>query len=186
MEATIDTLEDTGAGGHCSTASRVYPFFYIVLESDRPWAGGARYGLSAVDEIVLGRSPERRAVREQVHGQRQLSIRLPGRAISSLHARIRQEAGSWVFEDAGSTNGSLINGTKVSRVTLAEGDLVEIGHCILTLRSTVCAPLSFEPDLDPGTTTPFNPMLTLLPEFGRTLLGLRRIAKSDVPVVLVG
>jgi pSer/pThr/pTyr-binding forkhead associated (FHA) protein len=60
------------------------------------------------------------------------AIALPGDTKASrLHARIVREGADIVIEDAGSTNGTYVNGQKISRQTLAPGDTVLIGSTAL-------------------------------------------------------
>jgi chromosome segregation ATPase len=57
------------------------------------------------------------------------SIRIASKFISRLHARITVEDGSAFIEDAGSTNGFLVNSMQTRRHRLTSGDLLEIGDC---------------------------------------------------------
>jgi hypothetical protein len=55
-------------------------------------------------------------------------IRLSDAKASRRHALIRFANGRWWIEDAGSTNGTRVNGTKIGGPTaLNEGDVIEIG-----------------------------------------------------------
>jgi hypothetical protein len=55
--------------------------------------------------------------------------------ISRRHARISWQAGSYVIEDLGSTNGTTLNGVKITGIQqLNPGDTIEIGQSILTLQ----------------------------------------------------
>ena len=47
--------------------------------------------------------------------------------VSSHHAEIRFEGGSYFLIDTGSSNGTLVNGKKVSRQKLREGDKLTFG-----------------------------------------------------------
>ena len=47
--------------------------------------------------------------------------------VSRNHARIVEEAGGYVIYDEGSTNGTFVNGARVSRRELANADVVQIG-----------------------------------------------------------
>jgi two-component system, cell cycle response regulator len=59
-----------------------------------------------------------------------LSIDEP--SISRGHARVvRDEAGGYVLEDLGSTNGTFVNGRRVSRVMLTSGDRIQLGRTLL-------------------------------------------------------
>ncbi len=53
---------------------------------------------------------------------------------SSRHARLTNRGGSWYVEDLGSTNGTLVNGRRVSRQALVDGDVIRIGHSVLVYR----------------------------------------------------
>ena len=51
--------------------------------------------------------------------------------MSRRHAKISVEEGDIFLEDLGSTNGSFVNGEKISRTKLAEGDRILIGTSII-------------------------------------------------------
>ena len=51
--------------------------------------------------------------------------------VSRHHARIGGRRGTLVFTDLGSTNGSEVNGTRVSEVVLGAGDQIRLGGCVL-------------------------------------------------------
>src|SRR5262245_46646392 len=146
-EPDLDTLEDSLAS-HRPGVMRVHPYLFVVLECDRPAAGGARYALAGVDEVVLGRGTERGATRQVGGGVTRLLVRIPGRSISSTHARLLRESDGWVLEDARSTNGSFVNGSRVERASLREGDVIELGHTILALRGALPTPLGTVPTFD--------------------------------------
>ncbi|HOX46786.1 MAG TPA: FHA domain-containing protein [Myxococcota bacterium] len=66
-------------------------------------------------EITLGRGPDNDLV-------------FPDIACSRRHAKIVQEGDEYFVEDMGSGNGTLLNGKKIKRARLEEGDRVEIGN----------------------------------------------------------
>ena len=47
--------------------------------------------------------------------------------VSALHARIFEEDGVWTIEDSGSEAGTFVNGVRVLRQTLKNGDLIQLG-----------------------------------------------------------
>ncbi len=67
------------------------------------------------DAFVIGRSGK----------EAQLVLRDPG--VSRQHAIVERVGSSWVIVDMASTNGVLVNGTRVARALLRCGDVVEIG-----------------------------------------------------------
>ena len=77
---------------------------------------GVTYWLSSRKELIIGRSPE-------------ADVRIQDRRVSQRHARVVVGADGKVFvEDLGSTNGTYVNGKKVARHTLCDGDKVHIGR----------------------------------------------------------
>jgi pSer/pThr/pTyr-binding forkhead associated (FHA) protein len=89
---------------------------------------GGEYPLAEGQEIVIGRSSE-------------LDMVLVEEMVSRKHARIALADGTISIEDLGSTNGTFVNGEKVQRGTLREGDRVLIGTNILKV---VAAPQDAE------------------------------------------
>ncbi len=70
-------------------------------------------------EVLIGRSPK-------------AGLRLTGEGVSRLHARfVRREDGTYV-EDLGSTNGTLVNGVRLTGpAVLRDGDKIQIGASFL-------------------------------------------------------
>ena len=71
-----------------------------------------------------------------VIGRRQdLTMSLPCRAVSNLHAEITENDGSLVLRDLGSTNGTYVNGQRISEaVTLHDDDLVQFANMVFRVR----------------------------------------------------
>lgn len=84
---------------------------------------GGEFPLGAQHEIIVGRSSE-------------LDMVLVEDMVSRRHARIECGDEQIVIEDLGSTNGTFVNGEKIKRATLKEGDRVLIGTSILKVVST--------------------------------------------------
>jgi pSer/pThr/pTyr-binding forkhead associated (FHA) protein len=83
---------------------------------------GGEYPLPGEKEIVIGRGGE-------------LDIVLVEDMVSRKHAKITTQGGKIVIQDLGSTNGTFVNGEKIKRARLKEGDRVLIGTSILKLIS---------------------------------------------------
>src|SRR5207247_727310 len=79
---------------------------------------GGEFPLEEGKEIVIGRSSD-------------LDMVLVEEMVSRRHARIRMFGGVISIEDLGSTNGTFVNGEKIMKAQLKEGDRVLIGTSIL-------------------------------------------------------
>jgi pSer/pThr/pTyr-binding forkhead associated (FHA) protein len=79
---------------------------------------GGEYPLGQQPEIIVGRSSD-------------LDLVLVEDMVSRRHARIQCSDQQITIEDLGSTNGTFVNGEKISRAALKEGDRVLIGTSIL-------------------------------------------------------
>ncbi|MGW4462160.1 FhaA domain-containing protein [Micromonospora sp. NPDC004704] len=64
----------------------------------------------------------------------QANLRLPDVGISRRHARLDFDGAQVVLTDLGSTNGTMVNGQRVSAVALNPGDMVQLGTTTLTFR----------------------------------------------------
>lgn len=174
---------DENEGGHGPTFV-VHPHLFLALDADRPCSGGARYSLADVDEVVLGRGSTRRSSRERDGALRRLTVRTPGGWLSSTHARIFSSHGRWHVEDSGSKNGTFLNGVAIQRAELTDGDVIDVGHTLFVFRAALPTPpgtpLDHEADAG-GWAAP-----TLLPEPTHRLDELLRVARSNVPVLLLG
>lgn len=48
--------------------------------------------------------------------------------VSRNHFRVISEGGAWFVEDLGSTNGTVVNGRRVTKQQLADGDVLHVGN----------------------------------------------------------
>jgi MoxR-like ATPase len=106
--------------------------------------------------------------------------------MSQTHARLERGLGQWTAEDAGSKNGTLLNGEPLQRGRLDDGDLLTFGYTIFLFRGAlpVCRE---ELALDATQLTPVAPgMMTLVPELERDLARLAQVAASGVTVMIRG
>ncbi|MDF1663176.1 MAG: FHA domain-containing protein [Planctomycetota bacterium] len=62
-------------------------------------------------------------------------IKIMSKSVSRRHARIETTGPTPVLIDLGSANGTIVNGTKVSRLVLRDGDLIKIGQVILRFQN---------------------------------------------------
>ena len=182
-----DTAADSVSSAH-GVGNPVRSHLFVVLECDRPLAGGARYSLEGVEKVVIGRGRERSAHYECSNGLHRLKVLVPGARMSAIHATITKVgADDWELVDNDSTNGVQVNGRSISRSILADGDCFQLGRTIFTIRKAQPTPLQAPTILDFLIDKPQTPGLaTLNPGIAKTYDELTRIAVSDLPVVLSG
>jgi predicted component of type VI protein secretion system len=72
-------------------------------------------------------------------GREGCDVNLMDPEVSRRHATIREEGGgSLAIEDLGSTNGTYVNGARISSVTvLSDGDTVRLGNTVWSIRAVV-------------------------------------------------
>ena len=163
------------------------PHLFLALECDRPLAPPARYALADVETVEIGRGGTRGAIRSHDAGHRQLLLRVPDRWMSSTHARLTKVFGRWMLEDAGSKNGTILNGAPEKRAVLSDGDLVELGHTFFLFRDAIPTEDGDPVDTDAADLRPPVAGLgTLLLPFSRIFSAVAQVAPSPVSVVLVG
>jgi pSer/pThr/pTyr-binding forkhead associated (FHA) protein len=73
------------------------------------------------DAFVLGRSAR----------EAQLVLRDPG--VSRQHAIVERHGAAYVIVDMASTNGVIVNGSRVARAILRSGDMIMIGPFVVTV-----------------------------------------------------
>lgn len=83
----------------------------LILRSD---AGEREVALGS-DKVVIGRDPSAGLVIQDTKSSRK-------------HCEVRKEAGGWLVEDLGSSNGTQLNGGRVEKRLLRGGDVITIGR----------------------------------------------------------
>ncbi len=90
----------------------------VVLAADRNI--GARYLLD--DQVAIGRAEGSGILIDDTYASQQ-------------HARVFSDSGSFFVEDLGSTNGTYVNGRKISHpMELRPGDRIKIGKTVFEFR----------------------------------------------------
>ena len=84
--------------------------------------GPAGEQLPVADGAVLGRDPG-------------CAIRLLDDAVSKQHARFRYARGTWYIQDLDSSNGTFVNGARVTATALQDRDRIGIGSYVLEFRT---------------------------------------------------
>jgi len=162
---------------------RVERSLFLVLEGGRVAAGGLRIALVGAGVLRIGRGDVRTLPTGA--GVRQLAI--PDARMSAIHARIVATGAGHVLEDAGSTNGTLVNGAPITRHVLRDDDVVELGQTLFVYRARSEDSAAPAPDLDSSALTGQPPAFaTLDPALERRLQRLARVAPSSLSILLLG
>ena len=185
---TLQTTEDDAPARRAAPEREPAPaHLFRLLECDQPLQLPARTCLRGIAAVTFRRRSERGAAEEELAGQRRLSLFVPDPLISTTHAQLRRSAEGWLLEDAGSRNGTRVNGEKVASRLLADGDLLELGHTFFLFRESLPAPPDAPAHLEASAAAPALPGLkTLLPAFHEELLRLATVAPSRLTIMVRG
>lgn len=185
MAADFEQPTQTVTGASSSTevvVERELPRLIVAFHGRKPLEPALRLSLSDVDEVQVGRGVPRSARRID----RTLELALDDHEISRRHAVVRQKDDGWELTDLDSKNGTRVNGARVSRAALVDGDVIELGAVYLVFKDDPgdCAACS---DLDMRATasSPTALRSTSLDVESR-LAPLVRIAPANVPVFIRG
>ena len=143
------------------------------MQAEDLGAPGARVFLRDLERVVIGRGPARGT---RPLGEGALRIDLPDVRVSVDHAHLHRVLGKWTIEDAGSKNGLFVDGQRVERSPLTDGDWIEIGHTFLRFRDSIAA----------GDAGAADDARTMLPAVQIELDKVRLVAAKNVPVLLRG
>jgi len=166
-----------------SASARTAPQLLVALDCEAPLSGSSRHSLAGLGTVVLARGDDRRWARRE--GARELRIELPDRWVSSAHARLFRREGTWVLADAGSRNGTLVNGVPCVEAALHDGDQIELGRTLLWYREA--APCGGPEDEDTQRLRPAVPgIATIAPAMASALAALPAVARTALPAIVAG
>jgi DNA-binding NtrC family response regulator len=152
----------------------------LAFERGRPRAASS-LTLADVHAVTIGRSSHTLdATASLVEGVRRLNIQVQDRWSSQVHAHMRHVEDGWTLEDAGSKNGTRVNGAVVDRVKLRHGDLIEVGRSFFVFRQDQPVEGSGRSSAVPSGLLSNNPGLTT--QFAR----LAMLAPSTQSVLILG
>ena len=115
--------------GALHTTQRLSTAMQIPMEAVFEWLTGASAALLDID--CPGEPPLRVPLSNQVvtlGRDRKCTVYLPLVNVSRQHACIRLAGEEYRLEDLGSTNGTFVNGVRISRCILRNNDLIRIGE----------------------------------------------------------
>jgi DNA-binding NtrC family response regulator len=163
------------------------PHLFLVLQGTDVFAPSARYRLTDIHEVIIGRGDVFSAKVASVGDARQLVLKIPDRSMSSAHARITRGWGTWLVEDVRSKNGIYVNGDKIDRSEIEDDSVIEMGATFCYFRGGVAvhrndpAYVEAKPGPLPGMS-----LVTLSPPLDDRLNDVRLTARSNAPILLYG
>ncbi len=108
----------------------------------------------------------------------QNDVVLPSERVSRVHAELRHEDGAYVLEDRGTSNGTWVNGTRVTAHQLHPGDQITIGDEIFRLEVS---------QAEDATVVPFSRDATVVaPARDATVLSPARAGARMLRVIVTG
>src|SRR5215813_978111 len=150
----------------------------LIVAMDCQAIGAPPEGMSLaeINTVAIGRGDERRLVVDAGTAR----LELNDQWISHSHARLERRGDRWTLEDEGSRNGSWVNGERIERRMLGDGDVIECGGTFLILRRNEFAIPSADSLGGP------EALRTMSPALSHELRVLRRVARSPIPVLVLG
>jgi transcriptional regulator with PAS, ATPase and Fis domain len=141
------------------------------------------FALGAGRPVRVEGSPTIGRGRPADDGERE-RIDVADRLLSRQHLRIVRRQGGYSVEDLGSLNGSYLDGLRLEKPTaLSEGSILLFGNHSGVFRRVSPPALAA---LAEEAAAPFGPVATLSPSLAVTLAKLRRLARTDQEILLVG
>jgi transcriptional regulator of acetoin/glycerol metabolism len=154
------------------------PYLVLALDTVVPRAGSQRYSLATIDEVIVGRGARRSVQRE---GAR-LRIDVVDGAMSGTHFRIAKRGRGWELEDAGSKNGTFVDGAQVATVALGPDAVIDAARTVFVFR-------------DPGGSVDAGDLAlpiqggvldTLDPELAARFATIPKLARADLALLVLG
>jgi DNA-binding NtrC family response regulator len=102
--------------------------------------------------------------------------------------RLTWGEGGWELADLGSKNGTAVNGEPITRASLVDGDLIEVGGVMLVYRDEATSTEVGDVDLSATSAAPWASSLfrTASVEVERRLHDIAKVAPSMVPTLIRG
>ena len=109
--------------------------------------GGGRLELAVVGGPLSGRAWPMGGRPATVGRSEGADVFLDHHSVSRAHFRLQRQGEAWQVEDLGSTNGTWLAGQRIDGTrTLAPGDIIEAGACLLQIRPRATGDADLQPD----------------------------------------
>jgi len=174
---TSDRQTRTADDSPAASVLPMQPYLVLAIACDRPTSPPARWALAGLTEAELSGEGPRSSIHDRVP-----TFRCNDPWASSRHAALRLRFGRWVVEDLGSKNGTSVNGERVARRQLDDGDLIETGHTAWWFRELAAA----APPPDLAAIDLAAPFVTLHAALGLAIARAIAAIAAGLPVLVEG
>jgi DNA-binding NtrC family response regulator len=182
MDRTLSNTHRDDMSG--PSAPDPMPVLYVVLEGERPLAGGLRATLGGVNEVRIGRGAARTW---SVDAAGIATLEVPDPRMSGKHARLVRRDEGWFFEDLGSTNGSFVSGARIESTTIVHATVVTLGATCLLVHPAEAVPADAPRLVDaPSLKSRPRGVATLVPLVEQQMPRLVRVAMATLPILFLG
>ncbi|HVU04396.1 MAG TPA: GGDEF domain-containing protein [Polyangiaceae bacterium] len=98
-----------------------------LMDGLQPAETGRAHVLVRMDGSEVGQVTTLKGTTLEIGRLAACAIHLPFEGVSRKHARLVWQGGAFVLEDLGSANGTFVQGTKITRQELADGNVIQLG-----------------------------------------------------------
>lgn len=133
-DQNYDTLDHVGSATESGAGGELGGLLVRLFSADAPTTPSALWRLDEFDEVVLGR-PSRQGAGPASDG---LTIEVDDLYTSTRHLVLTREGARWSVTDAGSKNGTFVDGRKLEPgqpLALRAEALLEVGHTFFLFRA---------------------------------------------------
>ena len=155
---------------------------FQVFRCDAPRAPVARYDLSTVARVAIGRGADQ-TQRKGPETASALHIAVSDWWMSPRQARLERAGSSWTLCDEGGKKPTLLGGSAVTRARLSDGDLFEAGGTFFIFRDGLASGETGDRTITP---TGDVALTSLLPALATEFARLDSFARGPLPLLLLG
>ncbi len=171
MSETLSQDSSVPGGG----ALPAEPALVVAFEAARPWAGGQRFALTELDDLEVGRGAERALDVRVEDGRRIGRLSVPDPWMSAVHFRLHRRGDRLELADAGSKNGTAVDGERCALRALEDGVLIEAARTVFVFQHGRAMPA-----------VRHDGLATHDPDLAAQVEVLSRLARTDLPILLRG
>ncbi len=180
MPGSPHTLANTATPDTHSRVGQTRPTLVLVFECDRLGASSLRISLADLAVLSIGRGESRSFDNDRAH------LTLPDPWLSTQHAELRTSFGRILLCDTDSKNGCRVNGQRVQRHELADGDVIELGRTFFVFQANAPESSTEPRMLNLEATDPRDRPLTLNADLASEVAKLSMLATTQISVLLLG